>query len=104
MTEPINNPTRGFRELKLEHAVGIIVIAFLVIFTIGVVGFKQSFDMSTRDAVYSTAMTISNLDIGHYKSNWNKKAFLGAYSLLCQLFFITLASTVVAYIFTLYFN
>lgn len=104
MTECASCLQKGFRKNRILHAVGIMVLAFLIIFVIGVMGFKYIFGMTMTDSVFNTALSISNLDISHYAITKKEKAFLGLYSLIGSILFISLASTIVAYIFTRYFD
>ncbi len=87
---------------KVVHAIMILIIAFIVIFIIGVVGYGYFFQMSATDAIFNTSLTVSNLGIGLHEKTPAEKMFTGIYSVVAGIFFISLVSAIVAYIFTLY--
>jgi hypothetical protein len=91
-----------FNQDKVIHAILILTITFIVIFIIGIIGYKHIFHMGTTDAFFNTSLTLSNLAIDLHEKTEAEKIFTGIYSLIAGIFFIALVSAIVAYIFTLY--
>ena len=58
--------------------------------------------MKTIDAVYNTSLTVSNLGIAPHERTTGEKLFTGFYGMLSGIFFISLISTIIAYIFSQY--
>ena len=101
-----NSPTKQlvttFRKEKVMHALYILIIAFIVVLAIGFIGYKFLFHMTFEDAVFNTTLTMSNLGIGLHEKTHGEKLFTGFYSLISGIFFLSLMSAIIAYIFTIY--
>lgn len=92
----------NFARKRIMHAILILIIAFGVVYLIGIIGYRHYFNMSVSDAVFNTSLTVSNLGVGLHEKTSQEKVFTALYSLLAGIFFVSLVSSVVAYIFTIY--
>lgn len=102
MEESPNKLVKTFKKDKVVHAIMILVVAFVIIFFTGVLGYKYFFNMSLSDAIFNTSLTVSNLGIGLHEKTAAEKIFTGLYSLIAGIFFVSLVSSIVAYIFSIY--
>lgn len=93
---------RTLKQKKVVHALMILILAFIIVFIIGIVGYTYFFQMSIPDAIFNTSLTVSNLGIGLHEKTAAEKIFTGMYSLTSGILFVALVSSIVAYIFTLY--
>ena len=75
------------------------IILFFVIFILGVVGYGYFFNMNLSDAIYNTSITMSNLGISAHEKTNGEKIFTAMYSIISGVFFLSLMSALVAYIF-----
>lgn len=98
----MNCQKKIFDKNKVKHAILVLFIFFIVIFFIGIVGYKYVFGMSPSDAFFNTSLTVSNLGIGLHEKTATEKIFTAIYSLLTGILFVSLVSSIVAYIFTMY--
>lgn len=101
-TSSIQRMRSVFQTDKVIHAIMILAVTFIVIFIIGIIGYKHFFHMKTSDAFFNTSLTVSNLAIDLHEKTAAEKIFTGVYSLIAGIFFVALVSAIVAYIFTLY--
>lgn len=89
---------------KIIKSILILAFVFLIVFIIGLVGYGYFFQMDMDDALFNTALTVSNLGITQTVRSPAEKIFTAIYSLISALFFVSLVSSVVAYIFTTYLD
>jgi hypothetical protein len=91
-----------FKRTKVIKAIIILGVVFVIVVLFGIYGYKRYFGMDTTEAIYNTTLTVSNLAIGLHEKTQAEKIFTGIYSLIAGLLFVSLVSSTVAYIFTLY--
>ena len=89
---------------KAIKAVAIIILVFVLLFAVGIIGYKLFFKMTLPDALYNTSLTISNIGNGSHDKTTEEKIFTSIFAILCGIFFISLSSAVIGYVFTLYYE
>lgn len=101
-SSPTQKIHRVINNKKVTHAIAVLIVVFIIIFIIGIIGYKHFFHMSIEDAIFNTSLTISNLGIGLHERTAGEKIFTAIFSILAGIFFISLISSIVAYVFTMY--
>lgn len=99
-----NSTPRSVKHQKAKRAIIIIIILFVVVFMVGIIGYKYFLHMNTEEAIFNTSLTVSNLGIGHHEKTIAEKLFTSIYSIFAGIFFLSLTSAIIAYIFILYFE
>ncbi|AHA45141.1 putative potassium channel protein [Hirudovirus strain Sangsue] len=87
---------------KLTRLIIVLFCLLCIIVTLGVIGYKFLFKMSYVDAIYNTAITTSTLGIAPGDKTDAEKIFTGIYAVLVGVFFISVISAIVSYMFTTY--
>ena len=87
---------------RLKRFILIIIILFLLGLTIGVLGYKYFFDMTWTDALFNATISMSTLGIAPNEKTAGEKIFTGFYAILSGVFFISLVSAVIQYVFNIY--
>lgn len=85
---------------KIKYSMLILAVSFVVIFAIGFIGYKFVFGLETSDAIFNTALTISNTGIGLHEKTASEKIFTAMYSIITCIFFVSLVSSIVAFVFS----
>lgn len=89
-------------KIKLKKILIFAVILFVLILSVGFIGYKHFFGMSSVDAFYNTSLTITTVAVAPHERTNSEKMFTAFYALFSALLFLSLISAAVAYIFTLY--
>ncbi|XWV26894.1 putative potassium channel protein [Tupanvirus soda lake] len=92
------------KQKKALMAIIIIFIILVVILLFGIIGYKYFFGMSWTDAIFNTSITASTLGIAPHERTNAEKIFTSIYAIVSGIFFVTTISTIIAYIFSLYFS
>ncbi|BCS82878.1 putative potassium channel protein [Cotonvirus japonicus] len=95
----------GIKSTANTKIIKLIIILFCIlciILVVGVIGYKYLFNMNYVDSVYNTTLTVSTLGIAPGDKTDTEKLFTGIYAVLVGVFFISVVSAVVSYIFTMY--
>lgn len=90
------------RKTRTRKAFILIIILFVIIYMIGIIGYKFIFKMTVADAIFNTSLTISNLGVGLHEKTAAEKIFTGVYAVISGVFFLSLVGAIIAYIFSLY--
>ncbi len=97
----IFNSTKNNSALQLLL---IIIIIFLVVFLVGIIGYRHYFKMNGVDAVFNTSLTMTTLGIPVNERTDEEKLFTSIYAIFSQIFFVSLISCIIAYMFTMYYQ
>ena len=81
----------------------IIICLIIIIVYIGTMGFKHFFGMSYIDAIYNASITATSLGVDARERTSGEKIFTSLYALISGLFFITMISAIISYIFSIYY-
>lgn len=89
---------------RIYKALLIILILFVIMFVIGVITYKYWFKMDTVDAIYNTSLSMAATGIDEHKRSNGEKIFVGIFSIISSLFFLSLAGAIIGYIFAMYYE
>nr|WBF71014.1 putative potassium channel protein [Megavirus caiporensis] len=97
-----NQITLPKRKARVLELIIILTIILVIIIIFGYLGYRYLFNMTRVDALYNTTLTISTLGIAPGDKTEAEKIFTGIYAVLVGVFFISLVSAIVSYIFSIY--
>lgn len=97
--KPLVNKTQ-----KTIKALTVILSMILIVLVVGIIGFMYFFKMNFGDALYNTTITAATLGINSHPIKTSEKIFIGTFAMFSSIFFITVTSSIVTYIFNLYYR
>lgn len=88
---------------QIVTALQVLVIVFLVIYGIGILGYRYVYGMDTLDAVYTATLSLTDASSAvQVATTTGQQLFASFYTLAANLFLLALVSSIVALIFSQY--
>lgn len=100
-SEPPYSPPKD-RDAKVKKLLIWIVVLFIIVFLIGIIGFKYFFNLDWHDAFYHAALTTSTLGVDVENKTRSQKYFIAIYALVSGILFISLISAFIDHIVDVY--
>lgn len=92
----LSHNINGTRSLSLMTIVLIVVIIGIILFLIGMFGYRILFKMDWTDSFYTTALTMAGLGLEVKPCRKDQKIFVGIFTLLSVGFYLIVIAAIIA--------
>lgn len=87
---------------KYLRAIMIVSILYIILIVVGTIVFTYMFDITWLDALYTSSLIITAVDLEVTVTTDGQKIFIIIYSIIAVLLFLSMANLSVKYLFDLY--